>query len=59
MEQYNTFMSILPEVETALAAKGVDITRPDFGGGSVAKGDHAEGGEEEEKSGKEKEDSDG
>ena len=32
IEQYNTLLSVLPEVESALVEKGVEVSRPTFDG---------------------------
>ena len=49
LEQYNTVMSVLPEVESALAAKGAEVERPEFNGVAASK-DKEVGGEEDEES---------
>lgn len=36
MEQFNTLVTLLPQIETALAEKGEDIVRPDYSGEKAA-----------------------
>ncbi|KAI4170861.1 MAG: hypothetical protein LQ343_004625 [Gyalolechia ehrenbergii] len=57
LAQYSTFLTLLPEIESALAKKGEKVPRPDFSGAEaeVVGDDVSEGGdgeEAEEKEGK-------
>ncbi|KAL9104692.1 MAG: hypothetical protein Q9163_000370 [Psora crenata] len=47
VDQYNAFMTFLPELESALLAKGAEVVRPDFNGDGVSKREEAGAGEEE------------
>ena len=49
IDQYNVIMSVLPDMEHALSAKGVDVTRPDFSGAGAEKAGDDEPEEEDEK----------
>lgn len=46
MDQFRTFVGLLPEIERVLEAKGVSVPRPEYGTSSKSTGD----GEEEERS---------
>lgn len=46
LEQYNTVMGLLPQIDSALAAKGVKVEKPDYGG-STAKVEHDDEEDEE------------
>ncbi|KAL9627080.1 MAG: hypothetical protein Q9164_007711 [Protoblastenia rupestris] len=59
LEQYNTVMSVLPEVESALAAKGAEVARPEFDGVAASKDEEVGGEEDEERVDDEDEDDDG
>ena len=56
IEQFNTLIKLLPQIETALAEKGESIERPDYGGvgasAAVDEEDDEEEDEEVEKKGK-------
>lgn len=49
IEQFNTFIALLPEIEQALSAKGISVPRPAYDGAPEVK-DQDE--EEDEASGK-------
>ena len=57
IEQFNTLIKLLPNIETVLAGKGQSIERPDYSGAGAAaaveeKEEEAEEDEEMEKTGK-------
>ena len=48
LAQFNTLVTLLPHIETALKGKGETMPRPDYGG--VEEGDGAEDSEKEKES---------
>ncbi|KAL8883901.1 MAG: hypothetical protein Q9192_006973 [Flavoplaca navasiana] len=52
LAQYSTFVSLLPSIESALAAKGESVPRPDYSTVQPSEkprsGDDEEGGEDDE-----------
>ena len=48
MDQFNTLVTLLPQIEKALADKGERIGRPDYSGEPMAAADEDDGDEEEQ-----------
>lgn len=42
MDQYKTFIGLLPEIERVLAAKGIDVPRPQYDVKSIARSESKE-----------------
>ena len=55
LEQYNNVMSVLPQIEAALAKKGAVASRPDFSGAGTS-GDAEEEEDESDEGGEDSDD---